>query len=49
MRITNPKITKIQNSGSDVELKETPYTITFDSRDLYITDEIDSYTLQPVI
>ena len=49
MRITNPKITKIQNSGLDIELKETPYTITFDSRDLYITDEIDSYTLQPVI
>lgn len=40
---------KLQSSSSSVELPEEDYTVTFDSRDIYITDIIDSHTIQPAL
>ena len=40
---------KTLTSGSELTQPESPYTITFDSRDLYLTDEINSWTVQYII
>lgn len=36
-------------TASETLVPESPYTVTFDSRDLYLTDEINSYTVQHII
>ena len=37
------------STASETLVPESPYTVTFDSRDLYLTDEINSYTVQHII
>lgn len=37
------------STASETLVPESPYTVTFDSRDLYLTDEINSWSVQHII
>ena len=40
---------KTLTSSSEFIPTDSPYTVTFDSRDLYLTDEINSWSVQHII